>query len=96
VRFPDEERVEASAASDGKACELKQPADGGGCGVPEVDELECLERMTLKGELPQWPLLQLVLVPEMLDAEVLETLLEADSLAKVLKQCVYNRRGRAL
>ena len=41
--------------------------------------------MTLKGELPQWPLLQLVLVAELYDGEVLETLLVADCLSKVLK-----------
>ena len=41
--------------------------------------------MRLKGELPQWPLLQLVLVAETLDGQVLETLLVADSLSKVLK-----------
>ena len=52
--------------------------------------------MTLKGELPQWPLLQLVLVPECLDEQVLETLLVANGLSKVLKDCVYNRRRRAL
>ena len=52
--------------------------------------------MTLKGELPQWPLLHLVLVAESLNGQVLETLLEANGLAKVLKDCVYNRRGRAL
>jgi len=52
--------------------------------------------MTLKGELPQWPLLQLVLVVEIHDGQVLETLLEANSLPKVIKDCVYNRRGRAL
>ena len=51
--------------------------------------------MTLKGELPQWPLLHLVLVAEKLNGEVLETLLVANGLAKVLKHCVYNRRGRA-
>ena len=52
--------------------------------------------MTLKGELPQWPLLHLVLVLEIPDGQVLETLLEANGLSKVLKHCVYNRRGRAL
>ena len=41
--------------------------------------------MTLKGELPQWPLLQLVLVQEILDAQVLETLLVADGLSKLIK-----------
>ena len=51
--------------------------------------------MRLKGELTQWPLLQLVLVLEILNGEVLETLLVANGLAKVLKDCVYNRRGRA-
>ena len=51
--------------------------------------------MTLKGELPQWPLLQLVLVSEFHDGQVLETLLVANGLTKVLKYCVYNRRGRA-
>jgi len=51
--------------------------------------------MTLKGELLQWPLLQLVTVLEPLDAQVLETLLVANCLSKVLKQCVYNRRRRA-
>ena len=51
--------------------------------------------MALKGELPQWPLLHLVLVHEFLDGQVLETLLVANSLTKVLKHCVYNCRGRA-
>ena len=51
--------------------------------------------MTLKGELPQWPLLHLVTVAEILDGQMLETLLVANSLAKVLKHCVHNRRGRA-
>ena len=41
--------------------------------------------MTLKGELLQWPLLQLVLVAELLNGDVLETLLVADGLSKVLK-----------
>ena len=41
--------------------------------------------MTLKGELPQWPLLQLVLVVEFLNGQMLETLLVADGLSKVLK-----------
>jgi len=51
--------------------------------------------MTLKGELPQWPLLQLVLVVEKHNGEVFETLLVANGLSKVLKDCVYNRRRRA-
>jgi len=46
--------------------------------------------MTLKGELLQWPLLQLVLVGETIDGQALETLLVANGLAKVLKHCVYN------
>ena len=52
--------------------------------------------MTLKGELPQWPLLHLVLVAEHFDGEALETLLVPNSLSKVLKHHIYNRRGRAL
>ena len=52
--------------------------------------------MTLKGELPQRPLLKLVLVEKTLNGEVLETLLVANGLSKVLKDCVYNRRRRAL
>ena len=51
--------------------------------------------MALKGELRQWPLLQLVLVAEIQNGQVLETLLVANGLTKVLKHCVYNRRGRA-
>ena len=59
----------------------------------EALEVECLERMRLKGELPQWPLLHLILVPEFIDGEVLETLLVANGLSKVLKYLVdYNRR----
>ena len=41
--------------------------------------------MTLKVELPQRPLLQLVLVPESLEGEVLETLLVVNGLSKVFK-----------
>ena len=41
--------------------------------------------MTLKSELPQWPLLQLVHVVKLLDEEMLETLLVADGLSKVLE-----------
>ena len=44
--------------------------------------------MTLKGELLQWPLLQLVPVAVIINGEVLETLLVADGLAKDLKHCV--------
>ena len=51
--------------------------------------------MTLKGELPQGPLLQLFIVPEIHKGEVLETLLVANGFSKVLKDCVYNRRRRA-
>ena len=51
--------------------------------------------MTLKGELSQWPLLHLVTVHEIRNGEVLETLLVANRLSKVLKDCIYNRRGRA-
>jgi len=40
--FCDVERGEASAASDGKARELKQPATIGGSGILEAVELECL------------------------------------------------------
>ena len=78
------ERGEASAAGDGTASELKQPAAVGVCGE-EVVELKCLERMTLKCELLQWPLLQLVPVVEIRDGQMLETLLVADSLSQVLK-----------
>ena len=87
------QRVEASAGSDGTASELKQTAAVGGCGIIEVVELECLQRVALKSELPQWPLLQLVQVAEILNGEVLETLLVANGLSKVLKYLVdYNRR----
>ena len=41
--------------------------------------------MRLKGELLQWPLLHLVLVVEILDGQVLETLLVANGLSKVFK-----------
>ena len=51
--------------------------------------------MALKGELPQWPLLHLVLFLEIHNGEVLETLLVVNGLSKVLKHCVYNRRRRA-
>ena len=51
--------------------------------------------MTLKGELLQWPLLQLVLVHEIPNGQVLETLLVANCLTKILKHCVYNSRRRA-
>jgi len=51
--------------------------------------------MTLKGELPQWPILQLVLVVEIIDGQVLETLLFTNCLSKVLKNCVYNCGRRA-
>ena len=37
------------------------------CRVIQFGELERLEVMGLEDELPQWPLLQLVLVPEPLD-----------------------------
>ena len=90
------EQGEASAACDGTACELEQPATVVVCGVLEAFELECLERMTLKGELPQRPLLQLVPVVVLLYGQVLETLLEENCLPKVLKDCVYNCRGRAM
>ena len=84
------QHVEASAASDGTACELNQPAFVGVCGsgaeaVVEGVEHERLKGVTLKGELPQWPLLQLVQVVELLDGDVLETLLFANSLSEVLK-----------
>ena len=41
--------------------------------------------MTFNDELPQWPLLQVVLVPEILDGEVLQTLLVANRMSKVFK-----------
>ena len=44
-----------------------------------------MERVALKGELLQWPLLQLVPVEEILNGEMLETLLVTDGLSKVLK-----------
>ena len=63
--------------------------------VAQLVELKCLERMTLKGDLLQRPFLQLVLVGEVLNGQVLETLLVANGLSKVLKNCVNNRRRSA-
>ena len=51
--------------------------------------------MTLKGELPQWPLLQLVLFPESLDGEVQETLPYANGPSKVFKHLVEYLSRRA-
>ena len=94
MRVNDVERGEASAASDGKASELDQPAAAGVCGI-EVLERECLQRMTLKGELLQRRLLQVVLVAEILNCQVLQALLVANSASKVFEDCADSFRGRA-
>ena len=51
----------------------------------QVGELERVEVMSLEDELPQWPLLKLVLVGKPVDREALEALLLVDCTPKVVK-----------
>ena len=56
----------------------------------EVCKFEGFELVCLEDELPQRPLLQLVLVVEILDNEVLEALLFVDCTPKLVNDRVKN------
>ena len=58
------------------------------CRERKLEKFEGFEVVCLEDELPQRPLLQLVLVPEILDNEVLEALFFVDCAAKLVNHRV--------
>ena len=69
------EPVEALAICGSLSSDFEELAAVASCRSRKEEKFEGFEVVCLEDELPQRPLLQLVLVPEILDNEVLEALL---------------------
>ena len=65
-------RVQTAAKVDNLSCKFEEQAAVFFCRVIQVCELQVLEVMCLKDELPQGPLFKLVLAPDLLDSEALK------------------------
>ena len=83
----DVQGAKATARSDSLGSEFEKLAAVITCRGNQFVKFEGFEVVCLEHELPQRPLLQLVLVTEMIDNEVLEALLFVDCSPKL----VYNR-----
>jgi len=91
----DMQRVEAAAVGDGQAGKFQECGTISRCRVTQEEYLEILKFGALDHELAQWPLLERVLVSEILNCELFEALLLIDSLREIVKHRVDYLRRRA-
>jgi len=88
------QRVEAAAVGSSQAGKFQECGLASRCRVQVLD-VEFLKVRALDHELAQWPLLERVLVRDVLDCELFETLLLVDSVGEIVKHRVDHLRRRA-